>query len=285
MAERLPPEDPPRSPASPVDHYRVAFEHSPEAIVIAQDGVLKVANPAAARIAGFPLERLIGMPILDLLHPEDHPTAMDLYRRRLAGETSELGMVARVVRATGEVIWLESHSMPSSWEGHPAVLVFLADVTDREGARRDAAESAHRLQRIAEIAPYFLFIYDYDLGRDIYINRSVPIALGYSPEEEAGLQPYPFLKLCHPDDLEPALDRDERWRGVPMGGSRQIEFRMRHRNGDWRWFRSYNTPFLIDDTGRVRQMLGIAEDVTDRKRTEETLRRNERLESLGLLAV
>jgi two-component system, cell cycle sensor histidine kinase and response regulator CckA len=174
--------------------------------------------------------------------------------------------------------------MPTTWEGRPAVLTFLNDVTDREGARRDAAEAANRLLRISEIAPFFLFIYDYDLGRDVYINRSVAQGLGYSGPEEAALQPYPFLKLCHPEDLAPALDRDERWRGVSVGTSKAVEFRLRHRNGDWRWFRSYNTPFLVDPDGRVRQMLGVAEDVTERKRSEEMLRRNERLESLGLLA-
>ena len=56
--------------------------------------------------------------------------------------------------------------MPTSWDGRPAVLTFLNDVTDREGARREAADAENRLQRISEIAPFFLFIYDYDLGRD-----------------------------------------------------------------------------------------------------------------------
>jgi PAS domain S-box-containing protein len=284
MTERNPTEAPPRAPEVPGAHYRAAFENCHEAIVIVQDDRLKVANRSAARLSGYPIDDLIGKAFADLVHIDDQTRLRELYLVRLAGETSDRGSVLRIIRASGEVAWLEAHSTPTTWDGRPAVLVFIDDVTDREGARREAADAANRLQRISEIAPFFLFIYDYDLGRDVYINRSVPNALGFFGEEEAALQPYPFLKLCHPDDLGPALDRDDRWRGVESGTPKEVEFRLRHRTGDWRWFRSYNTPFLIDPDGRVRQMLGIAEDITERRRIEERMRRNERLESLGLLA-
>jgi two-component system, cell cycle sensor histidine kinase and response regulator CckA len=265
-------------------HYRVAFDNSREAIVILQDGVVKVANPAAGRITELPPGKLLGRSFLEFVHPEDQEFLLDLYSRRLAGDTSERSSVARILRPGGGILVLEAHSMPVEWNGQPAVLVFLSDVTDREQVRSDALEMSRRLSRIAEVAPYFLFIYDYDLGRDIYINRSVPAALGYSPAEAAALGPYPFEHLCHPVDIAQALDRDARWKGYVDGNSRTVEFRLRHRNGEWRWFRSHNTPFLRDDKGRIQQILGMTQDVTESKRSEELLRRTERLESLGLLA-
>jgi len=265
-------------------HYRVAFDHSHEAIIILQDGVVKVANPAASRISAIPLDGLVGRPFLELIHPDDQAFVLDLYSRRLAGDTAERSMVARILHPSGGILAFEAHSMPVEWDGRPAVLAFLGDVTDREQVRSDALEMSRRLARIAEVAPYFLFIYDYDLGRDVYINRSVPAALGYSPAEAAALGPYPFEKLCHPDDMAAALERDVRWQGFVDGSSLTVDFRMRHRNGEWRWFRSHNTPFLRDDKGRIQQILGMTQDVTESKRSEELLRRTERLESLGLLA-
>ncbi len=265
-------------------HFRVAFDHSHEAIVILQDGAIRVANPAASRISGVPLEGLVGKAFLEIVHPEDHPVVLDFYTRRLAGDAAERTMVTRILRPDGECVVLEAHSMPVQWGERPAVLAFLGDVTDREQVRSDAQEMGRRLARIAEVSPYFLFIYDYDLGRDVYINRSVPAALGYSPAEAAALGPYPFEKLCHPDDLAWALERDARWEGFVAGSSLIVEFRLRHRNGEWRWFRSHNTPFLHDANGRIRQILGMTQDVTESKRSEELLRRTERLESLGLLA-
>ena len=265
-------------------HFRVAFDNSREAIVILQDGVVKVANRSAARISEIPLDGLVGRPFLELIHPDDQHFVLDFYTRRLAGDTAERTMVARILRPGGGFVVLEAHSMPVQWDDRPAVLAFLGDVTDREQVRSDAQEMSRRLARIAEVAPYFLFIYDYDLGRDVYINRSVPAALGYSPAEAAALGPYPFARLCHPDDLAGALERDVRWQGFVAGSSLTVDFRMRHRNGEWRWFRSHNTPFLRDDKGRIQQILGMTQDVTESLRSEELLRRTERLESLGLLA-
>lgn len=266
------------------EHYRVAFDNSFEAIVIAQDGLLKVANPATAKLSGHPLDKLIGMPFLQLIAPEDHARTVERYQRRLEGDDRDRSMTVTGIDREGRRVPLETHSIPVRWQGRPAVLVFLADVTDREAAVAEAAQTSKMLSRIAEIAPYFIFLYDYDLGRDVYINRSVPEALGYSPEEAAALGDYPFLHLCHPDDLARSLERDRRWREVPDGQADAIEFRMRHRNGEWRWFVSHNTPFLRDEKGQVRQILGMSLDITDKKRSEDLLRRTERLESLGLLA-
>lgn len=274
----------PKADGIPLAFYRAAFDHSSEAIAIAQDGVIKVANAACARLSGYPVERLVGTPFLDLLHPEDRPRAVWAYQLRLTGDTADRTMLSRVLRADGGEVRLEAHSIPTEWEGRPAVMVFFADVSQREAARAAAAETGRLLERIAELAPYFIFIFDYEQGRDVYINRPVAPALGYSAAEAAALGPYPFVHLCHPDDLPAALERDRRWRDVAEGEARPLEFRVRHRNGDWRWFVSYNTPFRRDAAGRVVQMLGISQDVTEQKRAEELLRRSERIESLGLLA-
>ncbi len=264
--------------------YRRAFESAPEAIVLAQDGRFKLVNRAAEALTARSRSDLLSLAFFELVHPDDRAALIDRYERRLAGDTEERRHTFRLVDATGATRWVEAHSMPSSWQGRPAVLAFLVEVTEREDERRAAAELARMLHRIAELSPYFIFVYDYEIGHDIYINRSVPLALGYSTEEARALAPYPFDKLCHPDDYSPALERDHRWSGVAEGAVDTVDFRLRARSGEWRWFHSLNTPFLCDEDGRVRQILGVSLDVTDQRRSEEALRRGERLESIGLLA-
>ncbi|MCM2268606.1 MAG: PAS domain S-box protein [Thermoanaerobaculia bacterium] len=276
--------DPQAGPADAAAFFELAFDHSPVAIVVAQDGLIVAANAAAARFSGRAAAQLLGQAFLDMIHPEDATRIAERYRRRLAGDALDDQYTFRVLAPDGSVRWFDAESRRIDWRRRPAVLSYLFDVTEREGQRRQVAELSHLLERIADVSPYFIFVYDYEQGRDVYINRPVPRALGYSEEDAAALEPYPFEKLCHPDDLRKAMDRDERWREVPDGVVDAVEFRMRNRDGDWRWFRSLNTPFLRDSHGRVRQMLGVCTDITELRRSEEALRRSEKLEGIGLLA-
>lgn len=264
--------------------FRLAFEEAPDAIVVAQDGRLKLANRAAERLTGRSRAALVGCPFTELVHPEDLERVGARYQERLAGDHADRYITFRILDASGAVRWIQGFSRPTLWEKRPAVVSFLTEVTERERERQAAADLERLLSRIAQLAPYFIFVYDYDLGRDLYINRPVPQALGYSDEEAVALGLYPFEKLCHPEDFDRAIERDQRWVDVPEGAIDVVEFRMLNRAGEWRWFRSLNTPFQRDASGRVRQMLGVCLDITELKRSEEALHRSEKLESLGLLA-
>ena len=181
-----------------VDVFRLAFEEAPEAIVIAQDGRLQLVNRATERLTGRSREALFGCPFTELIHPEDLERVAARYRDRLEGNPSDQFTTFRIFDASGEPRWVEGHSRPTVWKGRPAVVSFLEEVTERERERQTAADLERLLSRIAQLAPYFIFVYDYDLGRDLYINRPVPQALGYSDQEAIALGPYPFEKLCHP---------------------------------------------------------------------------------------
>lgn len=280
----------PARPAQPADRgategfFERAFEEAPVAIVVAQDGRLVAANRATEEISGRARSALLNRPFLDIVHPDDAAVIADRYARRLVGEAVEGHYVFRIVDPAGSVRWLDAESRRIDWRGLPAVMTYLFDITSRQRERREAAELSRLLERIAEVSPYFIFVYDYEAGRDVYINRPVPQALGYSDSEAAELEPYPFARLCHPDDYARAMERDTRWRDVPEGAVDSVEFRMRNRAGDWRWFRSLNTPFLREADGAVRQMLGVTIDISEFKRSEEALRRSEKLEGIGLLA-
>jgi len=285
-----------RQPASPARNavaaanggrarlFERAFEAAPLAIVVAQDERFVVVNQAAERLTGRSRRELLEQPVDDLLHPDDRELVRRRIAARLAGEATEEIASFRIVDALGATRWIESRASRIEWRGRAAVLAFLEDVTDRERERRAAAELSHLFERIADVAPYFIFIFDYELGRDVYINRPVAETLGYQGAETEALGPYPFAKLCHPDDYARAMERDPRWKDIADGDVDAVEFRMRNQAGEWRWFRSHNTPFLRDENGRVRQMLGVSIDITDLRLSQEALRRSEKLESIGLLA-
>jgi signal transduction histidine kinase len=102
-------------------------------VIVARDGVVRFANPAAAALFGRPAEELVG-------HEFGFPT--------LAGETTEID----VVRRGGATAAAELRAVETEWEGAPAFLVSLRDVTDRREAeaRRRQAESEQAARRHAE---------------------------------------------------------------------------------------------------------------------------------------
>jgi len=260
------------------------FELSPQAIVVTDATRLLVANRAVEELTGRPRAELVGRPITELIQPQDAERVGALNARRVGGERIGTPTRFRILDSSGDVRWLEATSVSIPWRGGEALLSYLADITALLDTRAESEELSRRLERITQLSPYFVFVYDYELGRDVFINRPVPEALGFSSEEAKALEPYPFDKLCHPEDHQKALERDVRWKDIPDGAVDAVEFRMRNRDGEWRWFRSLNTPFQRDDEGRVRQMLGVCIDVTDAKRSEEARSRSDKLESLGLLA-
>jgi signal transduction histidine kinase len=90
-------------------------------IIIGLDGVIRFANPAAARLFGRPTEALEGTPF-------GHPA--------MGGDTAEI----EIVQAGGAVVAAELRVVDIQWQGEPTRLLSLRDVTDRKRAEERAAQ-------------------------------------------------------------------------------------------------------------------------------------------------
>jgi PAS domain S-box-containing protein len=80
-------------------------------------------------------------------------------------------------------------------------------------------------------------------------------------------------RLIHPEDLAPARERLRRFREAAAGEVLELEYRARHAHGGYRWLNDRAVVFERTPDGRVRQILGLAHDVTERRNTEEELAR------------
>ena len=67
------------------EKYRTVVQKSHEAILIAQDGMHRFVNPAAARIWGHSEEELLSRPLIEFLHPDDREIVLDRSLRRARG--------------------------------------------------------------------------------------------------------------------------------------------------------------------------------------------------------
>jgi PAS domain S-box-containing protein len=112
--------------------YRYLFEGAAGGIAIVRSEKIEFANPALARMVGYPIETITSVPFLTLVHPEDQSLIQDRYSRRMRGETVETGYDFRIIAADGSDRWLNINSQMINWEGEPANLCFLTDITDRK---------------------------------------------------------------------------------------------------------------------------------------------------------
>jgi PAS domain S-box-containing protein len=137
-------------------------------------------------------------------------------------------------------------------------------------------ESQTFLQQIAETIPNLLYIYDWLAKRSIYVNRQVVETLGYTLLEIAQMGTDVLATLLHPDDMKTVKEHFKRLAFATDSDIFEIEYRMRRKDGEWRWIRSRETIFARNIDGLPHHILGFAEDFTERKRAEEALRESER---------
>ncbi len=111
------------------EKYRNVVQNSKDAIFVIQDHRLKFMNPSAQTILGLARESIAGRPFMDFVHPDDREMIADRHRRRLAGEALSNSIAFRIINWAGHVKDVELNAVLITWEGKPAVLSFLRDIT------------------------------------------------------------------------------------------------------------------------------------------------------------
>ena len=132
------------------EKYRALIENANDLIVIAQDGAIRYANPKAELVFGWRTDELAELPFTEIVAPEDRELVVERYYRRHLGEPVPERYNFRAVTREGRTLWVEINSVLIGWEGRPATLCFLRDVTEsieteaQLRAAREAAEAANR---------------------------------------------------------------------------------------------------------------------------------------------
>jgi PAS domain S-box-containing protein len=144
--------------------------------------------------------------------------------------------------------------------------ITLAQSKQAEIALQD---SQRFIQRIADASPNIIYVYDIQEQRNIYVNHQISKILGYSPTEIQGMGDNFFINLMHPEDFNRIPDEYARIAIGQDDETFEFEYRMKHANGQWRWLHSRHVVFNRDGDGNVKQTIGTADDITDRKRLEQ----------------
>jgi PAS domain S-box-containing protein len=130
-------------------------------------------------------------------------------------------------------------------------------------------ENQRFIEQITNTTPGLIYVYDLIEQRNVFINQQVMALLGYSPAQIQAMGGELFTRLFHPDDLARVPAHLERFQQTQAGEVLHMEYRMQHTNGEWRWFSDRGVVFRRTEEGRLWQILGVAQDITDFKQIQE----------------
>lgn len=204
-------------------------------------------------------------------HPDDHEYATQ--RMQLSAETHKPHDFfyriilkdgrEKILHAKGQLL-VNAHNKPVQFFGT------LQDVTEQKRSEKELEEKRNFIQKITDFTPSLITAYNVNTGKYIFINNALKKLLGYEPSEVLDKGTAFFWPLIHPDDFEPLMKKNvkatERANQPEHRDDSEIiaefQYRLRHKNGEYRWFHTYGTIFNRDRNGQVECALNISVDVT-----------------------
>ncbi|MEW5798123.1 MAG: PAS domain S-box protein [Bacteroidota bacterium] len=250
------------------ERYRALVEFSPNAIAVHVKGIVQFVNQAAIRLMGAShADELVGRNVIEFVHPDHRAKVVERIKKVYANEAAP-PQEQLWLRKNGTTVEVEVVSIPFMFEGEPAAQVIARDITERKQAEGALRESELRLRSLFENAKDAVFIADTKTGIIIDANAEAEKLLKRPRTEIIGMHQ---TDIHPPDRIDEALSifREH----ILTLGEHPIEFEVVNAEGERIPVEIKASIIRLDDNRIVAQ--GIFRDITERKATEEALRRSE----------
>ena len=236
-------------------------------VIISKDYRVLWANDFIKRYKGDTIGKLCYASLNSL----DSPCSDCGVAKIFAGKTTHDSHEYFSTTLDGNPYWVQIVATPITDEkGNITSAAEIAvDITERKNAMDKLSKNQYLTQKILDCSPNLIYIYDLVENCNVYTNREVLDFLGYNPLEIKIMGSELFANILHPDDAKAVANHHARFKHAPDNATYDVEYRMKHASGEWRWLRSRDTLFARTKEGLGKQILGICEDVTDRKKDEE----------------
>ncbi|MEG4324087.1 PAS domain-containing protein, partial [Microcoleus sp. herbarium5] len=236
--------------------------------VLSFDGYVKRINPAAEKILGYSPEEMVGQLFIEFVHPDDREATLKEAESLAAGNNT-VGFENRWRCRNGSYKWI-AWTGSCFWE-EELMYGVGRDITAQKQAEAALQESQRFVERIANTSPNLLFVYDESEQRNVYSNREISDTLGYTSAEVENMGSNLLPTIIHPDDLAKFPGYFQQLENAPDGEVIEYEYRVRDKQNCWHWLVSRNIVFSRTEEGKIKQRLGAATDITERKIAEQAL--------------
>lgn len=264
------------------ERYRVLYDDNPSMYFsVSPEGTVLSVNRFGAEQLGYRPEELIGKSVFTVIYEDDRETVS----RALASAFAQPARIStwefRKVKKSGELIWVgeKVRVLPDTGAG-PVALIVCEDITERKLAQESVRTLESQLHQAIQASRTGLWDWNTQTN-DVFFSAEWKKQLGYDDHELAN-RFEEWERRLHPADHDRVLDYAQRYAANPAGEYYQ-EFRLRHKDGSYRWIAA-RASFVPETDGRRMRLLGSHIDITAMKKLEEQLQASEERLQLALEA-
>lgn len=242
--------------------FRLMAETVACGIWIHQAGRFRYFNPQVAAITGYSHEELASMDIWQLVHPDFRDALRERAEARLRGEKVPSRYDYKILTRDGEERWVDFSAAMIQYEGKPAVLASAFDVTAAKRSEHQIRERTAYLQALISNNPLGIAVMDADHRVEL-CNPAFEKMFLYSQNELVGENLDHFIA----PEIDEAVEFTRRIQGGQSVHATTRRYRKDRSPVD---VELHGVPMSLD--GRLVGCYGIYQDITERKKAEESLR-------------
>lgn len=250
--------------------YQAIFDNRLQMVYVMNEmGVFIDANDCALERLGYTRDDLGKISMVDILHPDDLPKALEYRSKIEANGYLEHPLEFRAIAKSGETIYVVVFGTPvDQGDGRRLAICIAHDITESKQAEAQLRESEEKLRRYLDSSPDGIYISDAK-AIFLYGNRAAERIVGYSSDELIG-KSWLELNLLNEEYYEKAAHLlASNIAGMPTGPD---EFELIRKDGSRVLVEISTYPIGQGDSVEI---IGIARDITERKQMEKALRESE----------
>ncbi|TAF52524.1 MAG: PAS domain S-box protein [Oscillatoriales cyanobacterium] len=228
-------------------------------------------NQKFCNILGYTAEELLCRTWMDVSYCEDIAPGLAKNSRLFAREIDCFNIEKRLVRRDGSLVWVNItvSLVEEPLSGAVYNIAVIEDISDRKKAEAALKESEERFRQLAENIESVFWMVDVQPQEMIYVSPGYEKIWGRSCADlyDSG---HFFAESIHPEDRSRVIDTFTK----QVLAEDEIEYRIVRPDGEIRWIRDRAFP-IRNQAGKVYRVVGIAEDISDRKQAEKAIRESE----------
>jgi PAS domain S-box-containing protein len=255
------------------ERFSQAFENANIGICLVDpQGKLMRVNRQMCRMFGYSRAELESMHVNDIAHPDYKAVSQNFIHKADAGEIDHSEFEKVYIHKLGHLVRGQvSSTLIRNDKDEPLYFIsHVMDITERKLAEDKLHLSEERFNQLVNHIQEAFWIRDVEADHETYLSPAAEAIWG-KPVQELINSQTALLENIHPEDREIVILAGEKHK---IGEKTEIEYRVQQPDGTLKWIWDRAFP-ITNREGKVTLMVGLAADITVRKRMEEALKQNE----------